>query len=86
MGYKHLSLTERHYIQVGRKMGKSLSQIASELNRSPNTVSREVKRNIGLRGYRHQQADLMAQMRHKARSKHVKLTPENRWIIPEFVS
>ena len=81
MGYKHLSLAERHYIQLGRKRGKSLSQIASELHRSPSTVSREVKRNTGLRGYRHQQADRMAQMRHKTKPKHVKLTPENRWII-----
>ena len=49
-GYKHLSLAERHYLQIGRKMGKSLSQIASELSRSSGTVSLEVKRNTGLRG------------------------------------
>ena len=63
MGCKHLGLAERHYIQVGRKVGKSFSQIASELDRSPCTVSREVKRSTGLRGYRRQQADNMARMR-----------------------
>ena len=81
MGYKHLSLTERHYIQLGRKKGKSLSQIASDLDRSPSTISREVKRNTGLRGYRHQQADRMARIRHEIKPKHVKLTHEIRSLI-----
>ena len=49
MGCKHLSIAERHYIQVVRKMGKSLSKIAPELERSPCAISREVKRNTGLR-------------------------------------
>ena len=57
MGYKHLSLAERHYIELERKLGKSFSQIACVLGRSPSSISREVERNTGLRGYRHKQAD-----------------------------
>ena len=41
MDYKHPSIAERHYIQVVRKMGKSLSKIASEPERSPCAISRE---------------------------------------------
>jgi len=81
MGYKHLSLAERHYIELERKMGKSFPKIAGALGRSPSSISREVKRNTGLRGYRHKQADRLAQKRHKSKPKAVKLTDEIRFII-----
>ena len=81
MGYKHLSLVERHYIQLERKMGKSFSEIARCLGRAASTISREVKRNTGLRGYRHQQADRKAQERHKSKPKRIKLTPEITFIL-----
>jgi len=63
MSYKHLSLAERHYIQIERKLGKSCKQIACDLGRSASTISREISRNTGLRGYRHQQADRLARQR-----------------------
>ena len=81
MSYEHLSLAERHYIQIERKMGKSFTAIASNLGRSPSTISREVRRNTGLRGYRHQQADRKARERHKKKPKRIKLTPEVKFLL-----
>lgn len=47
-----LSLAEREEISRGLASGKSLRQIARELNRAPSSISREVKRNKGARHYR----------------------------------
>ena len=76
MGYKHLSLTDRHYIELERKMGTSANKIAKALNRSQSTVSREIVRNSGERGYRHQQADRKAQERHESKPKSVKMSAD----------
>lgn len=43
--YTHLTLSEREYLEAKLKEGKSLRQIAAALDRSPSTISREVKRN-----------------------------------------
>ena len=43
--YTHLTLSEREYLEVKLKEGKSLRWIASSLGRSPSTLSREVRRN-----------------------------------------
>ena len=47
MSYKHLSLEERHYIEVERKLGTSMNKIADVLGRSQSTLSREIRRNTG---------------------------------------
>jgi IS30 family transposase len=47
-----LSLAEREEISRGLAAGLTLTAIARTLGRSPSTVSREVARNRGLRGYR----------------------------------
>lgn len=39
MGYKHLCLSERHYIGFESKLGKSFNKIASDLGRSQSTIS-----------------------------------------------
>ncbi|MCP4761348.1 MAG: helix-turn-helix domain-containing protein, partial [archaeon] len=64
MSYKHLSLEERHYIEVSLKNEKTLSEIDKELGRPQCTITREIARNTGLRGYRHNQADGMVKWRH----------------------
>jgi IS30 family transposase len=74
MGYKHLSLEERYYLETAKKAGKTLTKIASEIGRSQRAISRELIRNTGQRGYRHKQAMHSAQERHAAKSKQVKLT------------
>ena len=45
MAYHHLVLSERSQIQSLSKMGCSIRSISSILDRSPSTVSRELKRN-----------------------------------------
>lgn len=54
--YTHLTSEERYYIYISLKSSKSLSYIADKICRSKSTVSREIKRNKGLKGYRHKQA------------------------------
>ena len=46
--YHHLSSYERGQIALLHKEGMSLRKIASKINRSPSTVSREIKRNSTL--------------------------------------
>lgn len=45
MSYTHFTLKERKYLQQLLSEGKSFREIASILERSPSTISREVKRN-----------------------------------------
>ena len=45
MSYTHLTLNERKYLQQLLSEGYSLRKIAAILERSPSTISREVKRN-----------------------------------------
>lgn len=81
MSYQHLSLAERHYIEMNRKKEVSHNQIAKDLGRSQSTITREIRRNIGQRGYRHQQADCMAAARHGTKPKSVKLTAEVKYLL-----
>lgn len=74
MSYKHLSLEERHYIELSLKNENTLSTIAADLGRSQSTITREIARNQGMRGYRHKQADRTANERHEIKPKAVKLT------------
>ena len=52
-----LTLAEREEISRGVAAGHSIRTIATELDRAPSTVSREVKRNGGRRWYRASKAD-----------------------------
>ncbi len=54
--HQHLSQTERYQIYILMKDGKTQSQIAQLLNRHKSTISRELARNTGNRGYRPKQA------------------------------
>jgi len=85
MSYTHLSLEERHYIELSMKQGKTPSEIGKELDRSQSTITREVMRNRGLRGYHHHQADRMANKRHAIKFKALKLTAEITSIINAYI-
>src|SRR5215471_14586856 len=52
-----LRLEEREEISCGIAASRSIRQIAQGLGRAPSTVSREIRRNGGLQGYRANQAD-----------------------------
>jgi IS30 family transposase len=55
-----LSLTEREEISRGVSAGSSVREIAASLDRTPSTVSRELRRNGGTSAYRATQADARA--------------------------
>ena len=55
-----LRLSEREDISRGVVAGQSIRSIASALERAPSTVSREINRNGGRRGYRASKADQAA--------------------------
>ncbi len=57
MSYKRLSLEERHYIKISLKNEKILSETGENPGRSQGTITREIARNKGQRGYHHNQAN-----------------------------
>ena len=71
-----LSLAEREEISRGLVCGHPMRAIAASLGRAPSTLSREIRRNGGRRGYRANQADQAAWDR-SCRPKRCKLV-ENR--------
>ena len=65
MSYKQLTENERYQIYVMKKVGHSQKSIAMLLNRSPSTISRELSRNQGMRGYRPAQAQRLGDARRR---------------------
>jgi len=83
-GYQHLTLDQRCQIYALLKRGHSKAQIAEDLNVHRTTVGREIRRNMGKRGYRHKQADEKAiNRRSLASQRPKKMTPELISIIRE---
>ena len=60
MNYKHLSQIERYQIHSFMKAQHNITQIAQQLGRDNSTISRELRRNAGCRGYRAKQASELA--------------------------
>lgn len=56
MTYTHLTQDERYQIYILKKAGHDQSAIAKIMERDKSTISRELKRNCGARGYRPKQA------------------------------
>ena len=75
-GYTQLTRDERYQIYALRKAGHSQKEIAEVLRRNPSTISRELGRNKGLKGYRPEQAHRLAQNRKKERDRSI---PESTW-------
>jgi IS30 family transposase len=55
MSYTHLTEGERYQIDDLRREGFSQAAIAKQLNRSTATLSREIRRNQGERGWKPRQ-------------------------------
>jgi DNA-binding CsgD family transcriptional regulator len=55
-----LTLAEREEISRSLVAGHSIRSVASRLGRAPSTISREIRRNGGVHGYRANQADTLA--------------------------
>lgn len=58
MNYIQVTREERYQISALQKAGLKQSEIADVLNRSPSTISRELSRNRGKRGYSPKQAHI----------------------------
>ena len=65
MTYTRVTEIERSQIYALRQAGKGNNEIARIIGRDKGTVSREVRRNMGQKGYRHQQAHRKAGERAK---------------------
>ena len=61
--YKQLTQEQRYQIYALMKAGLYQAQIADVIGVHKSTISREIQRNKGLRGYRPQQAHCFAEMR-----------------------
>jgi IS30 family transposase len=60
MNYKQLAREQRYQINVLRKAGHNQTYIAALIGCHKSTISRELQRNRGQKGYRHHQADELA--------------------------
>ena len=68
MNYSHLTQYQRSQIQVLKSMGHRQCEIAIQIGVHASTISREIKRNKGGSGYRHQQAQKLADNRRREAS------------------
>ena len=67
--YNQLTQTERYQIYALRKANKNPTEISRVLGRHKSTIYRELKRNLGKRGYRAVQAHQFAVERHMSRDR-----------------
>lgn len=74
--YNQLTEIQRYQIEALNKAEKKQNEIAQILGFSPSTISRELKRNRGKRGYRPKQANIKATNRREKASKAIKMTDE----------
>lgn len=81
MKYSQLTLEQRYQIYAMKKAGFKQNKIAAEISIHPSTVSRELRRNRGQRGYRPKQADLKAARRKQTKARK-RILPET-WKLVE---
>jgi len=83
MSYHHLTGEERYQISVLNKAGHCQAEIAELVGRSPATVSRELRRNRGERGYRPKQAHRLACQRRQISASNARHISANDWLAIE---
>jgi IS30 family transposase len=81
-GYSQLTQEQRYQIYVCKKVGWTQKEIALEVGVHASTVSRELRRNTGGRGYRPRQAHAWAIARQQQRARCPRLSAEC-WSIVE---
>ena len=82
-GYHHLTYGSRCQIYALRESGLSLRGIGRQLRVSASTISREVRRNSGQRGYRHFQAHGLAVARRREASSRPRKMTAALWAVVE---
>ncbi|MCP4569244.1 MAG: IS30 family transposase [FCB group bacterium] len=74
--YSQLTSGERNQFYALRKAKISMTEIARQLNRSRNTLYKELARNTGKRGYRPRQAQKFADQRRVEKVQSSKMNPQ----------
>lgn len=82
MRYTHLTQDERYQIYILKKAGHDCSSIARLMKRHKSTISRELRRNRGERGYRPAQAHQQAAVRR--RTDNGKRISEHTWAFVDI--
>ncbi len=76
-GYHHLTYDQRCQIYILKERGDNQSEIAKAIGVNRSSVSRELNRNTGQRGYRHNQAQEKTQIRRsETLPPNLKMTPQ----------
>ena len=83
MTYKQLTREQRYQIYALMKAGLLQTEIAQVIGVHKSTISRERRRNCGLRGYRPKQAQRFAETR-RAKAVTTRISPET-WILVEHL-
>ncbi|MCK5740174.1 IS30 family transposase [bacterium] len=81
MNYKQITYEQRHEIYALLKAGLNQTKIAKIVRVSKSTISREIKRNTGLKGYRPKQANARTLERRKNADKHVRFNDEIKKVV-----
>jgi len=85
-GYRHLTYEQRCHIYVLLRRNISQNEIAKELKVNQATISREIQRNSGKKGYRYKQAhEKSSARRYKASSVRKKMTPEVTFFVEQKI-
>jgi len=85
LNYRQLTYEQRIAIHALLKADHNQTQIAKIIGVSKSTVSREIKRNTGLKGYRPKQANQHALDRRQHAEKHVRFTEEVKNLVNELL-
>ncbi|HIF52295.1 MAG TPA: IS30 family transposase [Thiotrichaceae bacterium] len=85
MHYKQLTEVERYQIYIMKKAGHKQESIATSLGRNASTISRELRRNTGRRGYRPGQAQRLTANRRQGAYKKCKVTATVRFWIEKLL-
>ena len=80
--YKQLTSEQRYQISGLRKAGWTQTDIADEVGMNKSTISRELKRNTGQRGWRPKQAQALRDERRLACANAQRITPSD-WVEVE---
>jgi IS30 family transposase len=85
MNYKQLTYEQRIEIYALLKAGLNQTEIAKLIGVSKSTISREVKRNTGLKGYRPRQANQQALDRRQNADKNIRFTAEVKADVKKYL-
>lgn len=85
MSYKQLTYEQRNEIYALLKAGLNQTQIADILGVDKSTISREIRRNTGLKGYRPKQAHQRAADRRRCADKHIRFNDQLRTVVKTYL-